>query len=270
MGLVCWGMAGVCSMAGLLLGEARAGTTVLQFTASAGNTSGDTIFLDSPELNKKPKLKLIVTQVWTGAYNATPVGVFYTSGTWAAYNEDESSIPIRATFNVLVTTDSVNATPANSGADLTLVTLEAKNPNAILLMTHLFNPYPALGGMYADHNLGLYYDTDFKKWSVFNEDESSPLAATYNLFSATRKDNAFVVTTAGTNVAGYSVLINNPGTNSNPNAVLFAEALYNGTYWDHPIGVYYDSGTWTVFNEDETAMPAGLTFNVVAFSGTSP
>jgi hypothetical protein len=249
-------------------GRAHAGPPiVLQFTATAQNTLDDALYLNSPQLNKKPTLKLIVTQNWTGTYNNKRVGVWLSGSQWAIYNEDNSNMPIGASFNVLVSNQSVDASPMNSDGDLTFFSLEQKNPNAILLVTHLYNPYPNVG-MYLDHNIGLYYYLNIKKWSVFNEDGSSALAAAYNLADETKNPNAFVLTTTAD--GGDGVYIDNPISNNNPNAVIFVTPVY-GTYWDHPLGVNYSNSNakWDIFNEDMTTMPAGQKFNVVIFSGTS-
>ena len=252
----------------LPVSRVQAGSTiVLQFTATAQNANGDSLFLSSPLLNKKSTSKLIVTQNWTGIYNNKPVGVWLTGTQWAIYNEDASPMPIGASFNVLVSNQSAEASAMNSSGDLTFFNLEQKNPNAILLVTHLYNPIPSFG-VYLNHNIGLHYYTSQNKWSVLNEDRSSAIAAAYNLADETKNPNAFVLTTTISNIGGDSVTIDNPISNNNPNAVVFVAPVY-GAYWDHAVGVWYDGSYWNVFNEDETAMPAGQKFNVVIFSGTS-
>jgi hypothetical protein len=36
-----------------------------------------------------------------------------------------------------------------------------------------------------------------------------------------------------------------------------------GVYDTHPIGVWYHNGKWHIYNEDQTPIPAGASFNVV-------
>lgn len=60
--------------------------------------------------------------------------------------------------------------------------------------------------------------------------------------------------------------------NDNPNAILFVTQNWNpgggwsGTYNDHPIGVWYHPylQKWTIFNQDQEALPPGAAFNVAA------
>lgn len=76
-------------------------------------------------------------------------------------------------------------------------------------------------------------------------------------------------TATSANTSGDYTLIDNPVSNNNPNAIVFATANWNpgGTYTgfdNHQVGVWYDAfaGKWGIFNEDATAMPVGASFNV--------
>ena len=71
-------------------------------------------------------------------------------------------------------------------------------------------------------------------------------------------------------------VIDHPLTNGNPAAKLFVTHNWNpgglgGTYHDHPLIVSYDEPAmrWRIQNEDGTAMPADVSFNVTAISGFS-
>jgi hypothetical protein len=246
-----------------------AGPVVLQFTASSANSGGDTIYFNDPALNGKKHLKLIVTQRWTGIYNDHPIGVYLTGSTWAAFNEDRADMPVGASFNVTLGTSEPNATPLNSADYYTVLAAEKNNPSGILLLTHNWNPYPNIGGTYVDHNLGVLYSNDFKKWLIFNEDFTPPIAAVYNLLDATKNKNAFIQATTSSNIdGGDGVYIDNSLSAGHPNAVVFVTP--SGATWNHPLGVYYAGGEWDIFNQDGTTMPAGLTFNVLIYSGTNP
>ena len=52
---------------------------------------------------------------------------------------------------------------------------------------------------------------------------------------------------------------------------LVVTPIYNphSVYDNHPIGVWWNSSSWTIFNQDLAAMPANAAFNVVAVSGGS-
>jgi hypothetical protein len=245
---------------------------VLQFTASAENTEDNVLTLDSPALNKKPSLKLIVTQYWTGVYNPQPIGVSYSGGKWNIFNESGAAIPAGANFNVLIGSNSVNATPLNSADEFTAISLGKKNPNAVIFSTHYGNPYPNVGLVFVKNYQGIWYDVGLKQWAIFNEDLSDPLAAAYNLADLTANKNAFLLTTTVSNTVSGNAFIDNSVADNNPNAVIFAEPVFSGAVWNHPIGVYYsqDYGQWLIINEDSDRMPAGLQFNVAVYSGTNP
>jgi hypothetical protein len=81
---------------------------------------------------------------------------------------------------------------------------------------------------------------------------------------------AFIQITAAGNITANETLINNPLCNGDPNAILFVThndnpgGVFHGEN-DHVVGVFYNisSSEWTIYNEDNTAMTAGLAFNVL-------
>jgi hypothetical protein len=75
------------------------------------------------------------------------------------------------------------------------------------------------------------------------------------------------IATAANSVSDYTI-INNSLTNGNPSAILIVTPNWNpggvgGTFDNHPIGVYYVGGKWTIFNQDITPIPVGAAFNVI-------
>jgi hypothetical protein len=91
----------------------------------------------------------------------------------------------------------------------------------------------------------------------------------------------FVQTTTTANTTGDYTFLNNALTADDPNAVLFVTPNLNPngviTGIDtHQVGVRYDNrsvsvgrfplGVWTIFNEDGSPMPIGVSFNVMALS----
>lgn len=73
------------------------------------------------------------------------------------------------------------------------------------------------------------------------------------------------------NSVGNWTALNNPVTNNNPNAIVFATPNWNpggagGVYDNHPIGVWYTGTRWAIFNEDLAAIPNGASFNVTAYN----
>ncbi len=86
---------------------------------------------------------------------------------------------------------------------------------------------------------------------------------------AVAASRAFVQRATAANTSLNSTYIDNPLTNGNPNALLFATPNWNpgggsGVYDNHHVGVSYDpaAGKWAIFNQDLAPMPAGAAFNV--------
>ncbi len=274
--------------------SARASDTVLEFTGVTGTTGSyvhdEFMVLDSPKINGKPTLKLVVTQNWAldDVYNDRPVGVIYDKSLkkWEVFNEDDSDMVAGSGFNVLISVDTfrVNAGPANSEYDWTFFPEEKKKPAALFLATHVANPAQDLTDpLFSDHNLGVFYDgpvappapLDENVWAVYNDDVTPPLPVAYNITDVTKDPHAFVFLTTTNNIGGDSAVIDNPVSNGNPNAVVFVTHIYNSpggpnNYFDIPVGVWYDGDHWLIFTEDETTMPAGATFVVDIYAKPTP
>jgi hypothetical protein len=76
--------------------------TAFQHIATAGNilTNGTTI-PNTTMANSATDL-LIVTPYWDGVYMNTPIGVYFTAGSWVIFRQDQLAMPVNAKFNVLV------------------------------------------------------------------------------------------------------------------------------------------------------------------------
>jgi hypothetical protein len=82
-------------------------------------------------------------------------------------------------------------------------------------------------------------------------------------------DAVFVHRATPENITANSTFLDSEVLNDNPDAILYVTQSWNpdggeGTYNDHPIGVWYDEGAgrWAIFNQDREAMPEGAAFNV--------
>lgn len=281
----------------LTVTSARAGGQALQFTATSGNItdsgSGNAIILESPILNKKPTLILVVTQNLTnGMYNDSQVGVQYdkASERWQIFNENGDKMPVGAKFNVLVSSSAfhVNANANNSESDWTYFQPEKDNDKGMFLVTHEANPLGTLSyPVYVDRNIGVWYDGPFttkplapdeNKWAVYYEDEGTTLPVEFNVADVTKDKNAFIVVTntaTGGNTISNYVTFDDSVTTGDSNAVVFTTHVYNPpgdahNYLDHPIGVWYNGANWTIFTEDSAPMPNGITFVVDAFAKPTP
>lgn len=193
-------------------------------------------------------------------------------------------MPVGAAFNVLIlaAAKKVNASPINSEQYYTVLPTAKGRPDAILLFTHMGNPYPKSDSIYVEKNQALDYpassdpkDPNFNKWYIYHVDNSPPLAAGY-----------FIVDTATIPVALGAVALSHTATagNSSGSATKISEsaALHSASnvvfisqVQPEPgagkvRGVYFSGGDWVIFNEDISDMIVGDKFNVLMFPGQIP
>jgi len=262
---------------------ATAGAMFVQ-VASAANIVGDSTYIDDPRTNNQPNLILFITQNWnpgggTGTYNKASVGVWYDTSVhkWAIFNEDQSSMPVNAAFNVWIPSSGASlllqtATGSNTNQNYTLINDARTNnqPNLVLMITQNWNPGGG-AGKYNPPSVGVWYDSVFHEWSIFNEDRSAmPLNAAFNVLIFSPATTSFLQTATGTNTASNYTLIDNAATNDNPGSILFVTQDWNpgggvsGIYNPASIGVWYDSPLhkWSVFNEDHSSMPANSAYEI--------
>ena len=119
--------------------------------ATAANIDAHTTIIDNPLTNGNPLALLIVTPNWNpggvnGTYNNHYVGVFYNfnRSQWGIYNEDNAPMAVGEAFNVFVPTSSTGASvqTASSVSNSVIITdpMATNNPNAIILVTPIWNP----------------------------------------------------------------------------------------------------------------------------------
>ena len=279
----------------VLLGSARARAAyvVLQFTAAAGNISGNILTLNDPHLNGKPGLKLIVTQavLASGAvFNNAPIGVFYdtTAKEWKIFNENIAAMPVGAIFNVLIPeiAQRVNGGATNSFGNQTFFNIRKHDSAAFLLQTHLFDPFPGItssviNGVFQVSPIGLFFNpivttapipASSGHWEVFNENLGEAGAVSYNVADVTKAGvkgtpYSFLFTTSASNTTGVFAKISNPLTDGKPNAILFVNhiATTTGAVFNTFYGAGFATPSWGIVTEDSSSMPLGLTFVVTAF-----
>jgi hypothetical protein len=246
--------------------------------ATAANINSNWTTIDHPLTNGKPNAIVLVTPNWNpgsvgGTYDKHPIGVWYTAGKWAIFNQDMAAMPVGAAFNVIIPTTGAGvlvhkATVANISSNWTTLDnpLTNGNPNAIVFVTPNWNP-GSVGGTYDNHPIGVWYNSG--RWAIFNQDRvAMPVDAAFNVLVLVPASGVFVHTATAGNIAGNYTKIDNALTNGNPNAIVFTTPNWNpggvgGTYDKHAIGVWYDAGKWAIFNQDTAAMPVGAPFNVL-------
>jgi len=269
----------LCVIALLLTaGTARAGTATFLHRATTGNITANWTFIDDAPINLASGDLLEVTPNWNpgggaGVYDKHPIGVWYTSGHWAIYNQDKAAMPVGAAFNVAVNLDQPfiflhSATkPGSITNNWTLIDNSVINthPEYPLVVTPNWNPNGAAGGVYDNHPIGVWYTNG--QWAIYNQDKAPmPTGAAFNVSCP---HGAVVHHATAGNTAGNSTTIDNVLAGNNPNALLLVTANWNpggggtGIYDSHPIGVWFTpQGHWAIFNQDMAAMPAGAAFNI--------
>jgi hypothetical protein len=257
---------------------------VFVHVASASNIVSNYTLVNHPGTNSNPNQMLFLTQNWNpggigGTYNAASTGVWYDNSTqkWSVFNQDLSSMPVNAAFNLWVPSEGastvfVTATASNIVSNYAYIEhpLANGNPNAQLQVTQNWNP-GGIGGTYNASNIGVWYDSSVQKWAVFNQDLSAmPVNAAFNVAVTATDTTTFVHTATGGNISSHITYIDHPQTNNRPDALVFVTQNWNpggvgGTYNNAPIGVWYDASAqkWAIFNQDFAPMPVNAAFNVL-------
>lgn len=133
------------------------------------------------------------------------------------------------------------------------------NPSAILIVTQNWGS----SGVYHNKAIGVWYSGG--KWNIFNQNSTAMSASAgtkFNVLVKQPSDKAFVVTASS--ISGHVGNLSNAALNGNANAKLLITQNYgvSSVYNNNPIGLWYN-GNWTVYNQNNAAMPTNAQFNVV-------
>jgi hypothetical protein len=145
------------------------GANAFTHVATADNTDGQVTHIDHPETNSAPHVFTLLTPNWNprglgGTYNDHATGIRYTDAEAkvSIFNEDLSTIPVGAAFNVLIPDENTIsflhlATVANSTLNSTMLDhpLVNGNPYALIYVTHNWNPGGGPSGVDNDQQLGV-------------------------------------------------------------------------------------------------------------------
>jgi hypothetical protein len=124
------------------------------------------------------------------------------------------------------------------------------NANVSVWVTPNYNP-PGQPANYLNHNIGVWWDGS--GGAAFNQDRT--LTRSHRSYGQSESRPCRTAQAVG-------------GGFGDPNGIYIITPVWNpygrspGAYNDHPTGVWYDGSQWWVYNEDYTAMPAGVAFNV--------
>ena len=149
-------------------------------TTELSNTSAHITMLDNALTNGKGDVVVIATQNW-GKYNTSPVGMWWTNGKWAIYNENRQPMPIGTKFNVLVLRSDVarkmgtlSATAFKHQVEVTNRPMNHvtsfdqsstnNNVNATVFTTTRW------AGKYDVNPTGVWWNNN--KWTVFNQNRA--------------------------------------------------------------------------------------------------
>jgi hypothetical protein len=180
-------------------------TRVFKQTASASNSSSDSMFINSSLTNGNPKAQIQVTQNWSpdDVFNDISVGVWYdtSNSQWAVFNETGAAMTMGATFNIILgvapsgggTAHLQKTAKANElTAGVTYVNSPVTNSDnsAFALVTPLWNP-SGTGGVFDTVPVGMVVDnfsseTEIGIFAEDNSQSSLPLKSAFNtiLFSS--------------------------------------------------------------------------------------
>ena len=155
------------------------------------------------------------------------------------------------------------ATSTNSVSDWTDLNnnVTNNNPFAVVYVTPNWAPYH----VYDNHPIGVWYHNG--KWSIFNQDLTAiPNHAAFNVYALPNASYGGISIHVATpsNSTGDFTDINNSASNGHPEAIVLVTpnwAPYH-VYNNHPIGVWYHNGKWSIFNQDFKAIPNHAAFNV--------
>lgn len=187
----------------------------------------------------------------------------------------EKTTAATATGQAMDTAFVHRATGENSRGDYTYLSDPSidGDPDAVVLVEPTTDRGSNGGGAY-DHNIGVWYEPQAKKWAIFNEDRAAvPGGATFQVVVPGGPEK-FVHRAEPGNITENSTYLDDPLVNGKPGAILSVTQNWNpgggaGTYNDHPVDIRYDAGRreWAIYNTDGSAIPDGAAFNVAVSEG---
>lgn len=162
--------------------------------ADASNVDANSTYVDDLLTNGNPDAMLLVKQArgpGNAAFYAHEIGVWYDryrdGGRWAIFNQDRAPMQEESTFDVALLEEPNGfvhrATTANTEESRTYLDEPAINgkPDAVVSVTQNWNPGGG-AGVYNDHPVGVSYDAERGRWTIFNEDGAPmPAGAAFNV-----------------------------------------------------------------------------------------
>ncbi len=125
-------------------------------------------------------------------------------------------------------------------------------------------------------HLGVYRNPQSASgWSIFHQDINIPVSPgqRFNVIAPVASKTGFAHQTSAANISGALSRIEHASLNGLSFAIAIALQRWEGVYHDVPIGLAWTSaggGRWQLRNEDGSAMPADLKFNLLVAPLLSP
>ena len=157
--------------------------------ADEDNSREDYTYISNPAIDGKPDAVILVSAVNDDEPYGHNIGVRYdpTARRWAIFNQDQSSVPVGAEFNVTVPQPSLGfvhrADPDNTVGNATYLygPLTNGKPDAEVTVTQNWNPDGG-EGVYNNHPVSVFYDGDVDQWAIYNRDNGEiPEGAAFNV-----------------------------------------------------------------------------------------
>lgn len=151
-------------------------------------------------------------------------------------------------------------------------------PTQLLEADHLaVSPQRSLPATPASgQHLGVYRNPQSASgWSIFHQDSNvnMGIGQRFHVIAPVASKTGFAHLTSAANSSGPLSRIDHASLNGLSFAIAIALQRWEGAYHDVPIGLAWTSaggGRWQVRNEDGSAMPASLTFNLLVAPLLSP
>lgn len=222
-------------------------------------------YLNDKGLDGNPNAIILLTANLQGGYSPVPLAVNYTLGKWWVVNQNGSSLPVNANYNVYYTVPGKTAyrhtaTVANTylGTSVYLTILDHPLLNdksdARLLVTKVRGTSTA-----SSSAIGVFYSDG--RWRIYQQTVGQNIVAGTE-FNVVIDSRAFSTTATAANILANYFDIAPALTNSSSR--LFVSSLWNSVYNPSELGVWLHNGKWAIFNQTKAAMPANSSYFVLA------
>ena len=175
-------------------GEEAGEEAAFVHAATGANSRGDYTYLAHPRIDGDPDAVVLAQPAagrggQAGAAYGRNIGVWYepTKERWAIFNQDLAAVPEGSSFEVVVPPADEGfvhrAAQENTVGNASYLDDPLTNgePDAEVSVTQNWNPGGG-NGVYNDRPVGVLYDEDVEKWSVYNEDGARmPEGAAFNV-----------------------------------------------------------------------------------------